>query len=152
MTACKILDEFIDARLLREEKQCWVEKAVVTRIWADTTGSVAEPPFESLKNLFENVFRNTKHPFSAPATHAAQTVSEKMMSEYIALRVRLITYVAATVETSRSSVRPRSVYVGGVVVSNMPSPTFRQGRRTEQIKDGQVRYTPAPSCDPRLTE
>lgn len=74
-TACKILDDLIDIRLFREENQVWIEKAVVMRIWLGTTNSLAENIIEQLQELFEVVSRNTKASFSAPATHAAQTVS-----------------------------------------------------------------------------
>jgi hypothetical protein len=76
MTACKVLDDFIDVRLFREENQDWIEKAVITRIWAGTTGPDAENSLDTLQDLFENVGREMKYPLSPPATHAAQTVSD----------------------------------------------------------------------------
>lgn len=76
MTACKVLDDFIGLRLFREENQSWIEKAVITRIWAGTTGPDTENALDTLQEFFENVVRKTKHPLSPPATHAAQTVSD----------------------------------------------------------------------------
>jgi hypothetical protein len=75
VTACKILDDLIDIRLFREENQSWIEKAVITRIWIGTTNSLAENAMEQLQDLLDTVSRNTKTSLSAPATHAAQTVS-----------------------------------------------------------------------------
>lgn len=77
MTACKVLDDFIGIRLFREENQGWIEKAVITRIWAGTTGPDAENALDTLQEYFENVVRETKCPLSPPATHAAQTVSDE---------------------------------------------------------------------------
>lgn len=78
MTACKALDDLLEIRLLREENPSWVEKTVITRIWAGTTGPSPDNPLESLQELLETVSRNTKYPLSAPATHAAQTVSGEL--------------------------------------------------------------------------
>jgi hypothetical protein len=74
-TACKILDDLIDIRLFREENQVWIEKAIVMRIWLGTTNSLAENTLEQLQELLDAVRQSTKGSFSAPATHAAQTVS-----------------------------------------------------------------------------
>jgi hypothetical protein len=75
VTACKVLDDLIDIRLFREENPIWIEKAVVTRIWIGTTNSVSENALEQLQVLFDTIAQNSKLPLSAPATHAAQTVS-----------------------------------------------------------------------------
>ncbi|KAF2281473.1 SPO22-domain-containing protein [Westerdykella ornata] len=74
VTACRALDDLVNIRLFREENEGWLEKAIITYIWAGTTGSVSENVLESLEELFETVSRNTKHPLSAPATHASQTL------------------------------------------------------------------------------
>jgi hypothetical protein len=75
ITACRIIDDLIDIRLFREENQAWLEKAVITRIWIGTTNSLDENTLEQLQELLDTVSRNTKTSLSAPATHAAQTVS-----------------------------------------------------------------------------
>jgi hypothetical protein len=72
--ACKILDYLIDSRLYREENQVWIEKGVITRVWAGTTNSHPDGSFEALQNLFDSVLQNAKVTLTAPATHAAQTV------------------------------------------------------------------------------
>ncbi|KAI4944815.1 hypothetical protein J4E91_008503 [Alternaria rosae] len=74
VTACKVLDDLIDIRLFREENQSWIEKAVITRIWIGINNSLSENSLEQLKDLFDTVAQNSKVSFSAPATHAAQTL------------------------------------------------------------------------------
>lgn len=74
ITACKVLDDLLEIRLFREENQMWVEKAVITRIWIGTFNNNLENALEQLQELFDIVLQNS-NPFSAPATHAAQTVS-----------------------------------------------------------------------------
>jgi hypothetical protein len=82
VTACKALDDLIDIRLFREENQTWIEKAVITRIWVGTTKSASENAVEQLQELFDTVAQNSKLSLSAPATHAAQTVSCLIISSY----------------------------------------------------------------------
>ncbi len=74
-TACKVLDDLIDIRLFREENQIWVEKVVITRIWVAVSSTAGNKVVESLNDLFDIVLQNLKTSFTAPATHAAQTVS-----------------------------------------------------------------------------
>lgn len=76
VTACKLLDELIETRLFREEKEAWIERAVVTRVWISCTTSVAEGSVDQLQELLGMVLRNAKAPFSAKGTHAAQTVCD----------------------------------------------------------------------------
>jgi histone H3/H4 len=80
VTACKALDDLIDMRLFREENQTWIEKAVITRIWIGTTNNFSENILEQLQELFDAIARNWKNHLSAPATHAAQTVSCSYLS------------------------------------------------------------------------
>lgn len=73
--ACKALDDLLSVRLFDEGKSEWIEKAAIMRIWMTVSnpemrGDVHLPLFEVL----ENISANTKGPFSAAATHAAQTV------------------------------------------------------------------------------
>jgi hypothetical protein len=73
LTACKLIDELVELRLFREEKEAWIEKAVITRVWICCTTRVAEETLDKLQELFDTVMRNLKAPLSAQATHAAQT-------------------------------------------------------------------------------
>jgi hypothetical protein len=101
VTACKALDDFIDIRLFREENQTWVEKAVITRIWIGTTNIVSENALEQLQELFDTVAQNAKVHLSAPATHAAQTVS---LSYHTALKPDANCELIVVVEESRSCI------------------------------------------------
>jgi hypothetical protein len=75
ITACKIVDDLIEIRLFREENQNWIEKATITRIWISTTDSSADNILDYLQDILDTVSCNSRAPFSASATHAAQTVS-----------------------------------------------------------------------------
>ncbi|KAH8730487.1 meiosis protein SPO22/ZIP4 like-domain-containing protein [Phaeosphaeriaceae sp. PMI808] len=79
ITACKILDDLIETRLFQEENQTWIEKAVITRIWVVTTTVVTDNNFEKLQEVLDAVSQKSKAPFSAPATHAAQTLLWKLV-------------------------------------------------------------------------
>ncbi|KAF2804066.1 SPO22-domain-containing protein [Mytilinidion resinicola] len=78
-TACKILDDLIRIRLFGENNQDWIEKVTITRTWITTKGPHAEDMLEGLRDIFDEVSQNTKTTFSAPATHAAQTLIWKQI-------------------------------------------------------------------------
>ncbi|KAF1997925.1 SPO22-domain-containing protein [Amniculicola lignicola CBS 123094] len=78
-TASKALDDLIEIRLFREEKQAWIERALITRIWIGTSTLGSEDTLEGLQYLFDKTLRKTKDSFSAPATHAAQTLLWKRL-------------------------------------------------------------------------
>ncbi|KAF1951086.1 SPO22-domain-containing protein [Byssothecium circinans] len=73
-TACKLIDELIEIRLFREEKDAWIEKAVVTRVWICCSTLAEDDALEQLQELFDTVARSIKGSFAAQATHAAQTL------------------------------------------------------------------------------
>jgi len=79
VTARRALDDMIHIRLLGEENQTWTEKAVITRVWIDSSDSISENILEQLQDLFDTVLQNSKAPLSAPATHAAQTVGLQLL-------------------------------------------------------------------------
>jgi hypothetical protein len=73
--ACKALDDLLSMRLLDEGMSEWTERATMMRIWMAT--SIAETGndvYLSLFEVLENISTRIKDPFSAAATHAAQTV------------------------------------------------------------------------------
>jgi hypothetical protein len=76
-TAGRVLDDLIATRLYREENQAWIEKAVITRIWIGTTNSCADKILDQLQEMLDTVSQNLQAALSAPATHAAQVVSEQ---------------------------------------------------------------------------
>jgi hypothetical protein len=74
-TAAKALDDLIDIRLLREENQAWIEKAVITRLWVGTSDTLADNVLEQLQEILHMISGSTQNTLSASATHAAQVVS-----------------------------------------------------------------------------
>lgn len=119
--AGKILDNLIDIRLFREENQAWVEKSVVTRIWIATTNMSADDILEQLQELLDLVSQNSKNPLSAPATHAAQTVSGLRMTF---CRFPLICIIVI-MEASRISYSTREAWRRRSMVSIVSPSGFR---------------------------
>ncbi|KAK4996267.1 sporulation-specific protein 22 [Elasticomyces elasticus] len=75
--ACKALDEFIVTRLCEPTSARWLEKATITRIWIGTSGTTDEVAFLPLSKIYDSIVQNYANPFSAQATHAAQTLMWK---------------------------------------------------------------------------
>ncbi|PSN68963.1 SPO22-domain-containing protein [Corynespora cassiicola Philippines] len=71
--ACGVLVDLLETRLFRDEYQAWIERAVVTYIWIKVTGA-EEKMIGDTQELLDKVLMHTKDIFSAPATHAAQTL------------------------------------------------------------------------------
>ncbi|KAJ4331225.1 sporulation-specific protein 22 [Didymella glomerata] len=72
--ACKALDELLKSRLIRDEHESWIEKAMITRIWISTSDAHAENALEQLQQTFDLLIHESSFSLSAPATHAAQTL------------------------------------------------------------------------------
>jgi hypothetical protein len=73
--ACKALDDLLSTRLLGEDKSELIERAVIMRIWMTASSpEVRDDAHLSLSEVLENISAAAKNPFSAAATHAAQTV------------------------------------------------------------------------------
>lgn len=68
-------------RLFREEKEPWIEKSVITRIWLSTSDAHAESALEQLQQTFDTVLQESNFSLSAPATHAAQTLLWRKVEE-----------------------------------------------------------------------
>ncbi|EKG11028.1 Tetratricopeptide-like helical [Macrophomina phaseolina MS6] len=73
--AGKILEKFIQTRILTQENAQWIEKVVVTQLWIslESVESATNQPCEKTLDLLNLVLQNSR-PFNAPATHAAQTL------------------------------------------------------------------------------
>lgn len=74
MYACKALDELLKSRLVRDEHEPWIEKAVITRIWISISDAHTENALEQLQQNFDLLVQEANFSLSAPATHAAQTL------------------------------------------------------------------------------
>jgi hypothetical protein len=79
--ACKALDDLLHLRLFESEKEEWVEKAAMMRIWITTSSPVegSRPLLDSLGDFLDDVSNNTKVSFTPAATHAAQTLIWKVI-------------------------------------------------------------------------
>lgn len=72
--ACKVLDEFLSTRLYNAERQEWVEKAFITRLWMSLGNLDASRGIEEIQAVVESLTTNLQKPLDATATHAAQMV------------------------------------------------------------------------------
>lgn len=72
--ACRALDQLLCKRLLDTDKEKWVEKAVLTRIWISTTLLESASGLHSLRNFLTMLSSDRPKPLflTACATHAAQ--------------------------------------------------------------------------------
>ncbi|KAI9681495.1 MAG: hypothetical protein M1817_002779 [Caeruleum heppii] len=91
--ACELLDKFLFTRLLKSERDEWVEKVFVTRLWFSTSPALAldgsqtsHPdditPNKSCQKFFEAISARIQQPLTAAATHAGQMLIWKMIESY----------------------------------------------------------------------
>jgi Meiosis protein SPO22/ZIP4 like len=81
--ACKAIDEFLTIRLFEQDKEEFIERAAVMRIWITTTTSTSTNMLTSLEELLGLISKNSKGPFSSAATHASQTLLWKVIEAEI---------------------------------------------------------------------
>ena len=79
--ASKALDDLLQHRLMREENEQWIEKAIVIRVWLSTSGPSIGDSLQQLQQVFDAVLQDGGFSLSAPATHAAQTLIWKRIEE-----------------------------------------------------------------------
>lgn len=72
---CKALDELLTLRILPEDKEEWIEKVLITRLYMTVGQRDSVDALISLEALFSMIVANIKQPISAAATLAAHTVS-----------------------------------------------------------------------------
>ncbi|KAI9697243.1 MAG: hypothetical protein M1836_004807 [Candelina mexicana] len=72
--ACKALDDLLTMRTFSTEKEAWVEKVLITRLWISTNSSDNNNVLNQLYAILDSIASNIKEPLSAHATHAAQTL------------------------------------------------------------------------------
>ena len=72
--ACKALDELLSLRILREERENFIEKVLITRIWITVSQRETVESIAVLQELFAMIVSNIKKPISSAATHGAHTV------------------------------------------------------------------------------
>lgn len=73
--ASKVIDDLLALRLLESDKEEWIHRTIITRIWTslDITASAVEV-IEPLQSMLTTVAAAVKAPLPTKATHAAQTV------------------------------------------------------------------------------
>ena len=72
--ACKALDDLLNLRILREEREEYVEKVLITRLWITISQKEWPEAIVSLHELFSLIMANVKKPISSAAAHGAHTV------------------------------------------------------------------------------
>ncbi|PMD45090.1 SPO22-domain-containing protein [Hyaloscypha variabilis F] len=83
--ACKALDELLNLRILREEREEFIEKVLITRIWITVSQRETVEAIEALQELFALIVSNSKRAISSAATHGAHTILWKRIeSSYAA--------------------------------------------------------------------
>jgi hypothetical protein len=81
--ACKALDELLNLRILREEREEYIEKILITRIWITVSQRESPEAVGLLHELFSLIMENIKNPISSAATHGAHTVRESSLSRNV---------------------------------------------------------------------
>ena len=81
--ACNALDEFLNLRILREEREEYIERILLTRLWMAVSQRESADALTSLQALFTAIVSNVAKPISAAATHGAHTVSSDLESLWI---------------------------------------------------------------------
>jgi hypothetical protein len=72
--ACNALDELLKLRILREEREEYLEKVLITRLWITVGQRESPEALASLHELFSLIVANSTKPISSAATHGAHTV------------------------------------------------------------------------------
>jgi uncharacterized protein YutE (UPF0331/DUF86 family) len=73
---CAVLDELLDSRIFSSEKEDWIERCFILRIWmtSTTTHIERDNTFGYLRSIFNKIHDNPNRPLGRDATIAAQTV------------------------------------------------------------------------------
>jgi len=72
--ACRALDELLRLRVLDEEKEEWIEKILITRLYMTVGQRDSDNALFGLEQLFSLIVSNIKQPIGSTATIAAHAV------------------------------------------------------------------------------
>lgn len=72
--ACRALDDLLTLRVLPEDKDDWIEKILITRLYMAIGQGDGDDVVAVLDDLFTSILTNFKQPISSAATLAAHTV------------------------------------------------------------------------------
>lgn len=73
--ASQVLEEFLRLRLLDQEKNEWIEKAIVTLLWIMVSQRENIDALQAVDKMLSSLAINIKNPLRPAAAHAAHTVS-----------------------------------------------------------------------------
>jgi len=73
--ASKALEDLMRLRVLKVDRDDWIEKVLITRLWISISQRDSPEALQSLDEFFSMVTSNVRQPVSAGATLAAHTVS-----------------------------------------------------------------------------
>lgn len=82
--ACKCLDELLIKRILVIERDDWIERTFVTRLWVTIQDRAAddEAILPSLRNILDSMVKKLTKALSPKATHAAQILLWKITEAF----------------------------------------------------------------------
>ena len=81
--ACKALDELLRLRVLPEDKEEWIEKVLITRLYLTMSHGDSDDALNVLLKLFSFIVSNIKQPISSAATLAAHTVGILFLNQFL---------------------------------------------------------------------
>jgi hypothetical protein len=116
--ALKALDELMKLRMLKGEKEEWVEKVLITRLYMTVGQREGADNLVLLGELFTVVVDNIKQPISSSATLAAHTVSSTVHL------VQCTLTALATLEAHRIELHTAAIRSGRALVPACASPNI----------------------------
>lgn len=84
--ACKCLDELLTKRILILERDDWIERTLVTRLWVTIQDQSSEDDtiLPALRNLLDSMAKKLAKTLTPKATHAAQILLWKITEAFFA--------------------------------------------------------------------
>lgn len=73
--ACKVMDDFIRLRVVKEGRGCWIDKALISRLYMAVCQAESKETITAVEHLVSEVFASVEKPLSSKVTLAAQMVS-----------------------------------------------------------------------------
>lgn len=81
--ACIALDNLLRLRVLGSERDSWIEKVLVTRLWMTIGQRDSVDAIESLEAILTSISSNLSKPLNSTVTLAAQTVNPNFRLYYL---------------------------------------------------------------------
>lgn len=88
--ACKALDDLLNLRMLKEEREEYVEKLLITRLWITISQKECPEAIVSLHELFSLIMASVKKPISSAAAHGAHTVRGSLLNWKIVILIATV--------------------------------------------------------------